>query len=51
MVRGRGGGDMDTTLTIALPVHPAVFAVFLGILVVALVYSAIKFALSIVTGG
>lgn len=42
---------MDATLTIALPVHPGVFAVFVGFLVVAVIYYAVKFVLSLVTGG
>lgn len=42
---------MEANVTIALPIHPAVFAVFMGLLIVALVYYCIKFVLSIVTGG
>lgn len=42
---------MDATVTIIAPLPPAVFAVFLGALGVALVYYTTKFLLSLVTGG
>lgn len=42
---------MDGELYIILPLHPAAFGVFLGILVASLVYYGIKFVASLVTGG
>jgi hypothetical protein len=42
---------VETDITIALPVPPAVFAIFVGLIVVALIYYVTKFVLSIVTGG
>lgn len=39
-----------TVITIMLPIHPAVFAVFLGLLVAATAYYVAKFVISIWTG-
>ena len=41
---------MDTTIEIWLPVHPAIFGIFLALLLAYLVYSAAKFIISIYTG-
>jgi hypothetical protein len=42
---------VDVTITIALPLAPAVFALFMGVLGVALVFYAYKFLASLVVGG
>lgn len=41
---------METTIDIWLPVHPAIFGVFLGLATAYLIYSAAKFMISIWTG-
>ena len=42
---------METNLTIMFPAHPAIFAVFLGLLVLAMVYYGIKFVVTLFLGG
>jgi hypothetical protein len=42
---------MVANFTIPMPVHPIVMGIFLGILVLALIYYGIKFVASLVTGG
>ncbi len=41
---------MDGTIAIILPVHPLIFAIFLAVCVVYLIYSIAKFIISLYTG-
>ena len=41
---------MDGTIVIPFPAPPAVFGIFLGVLVVYLIYAAVKVVVSLWTG-
>ena len=42
---------MQADITIVLPVPPAIFAIFVGILVLAALFYGIKFVASLIVGG
>lgn len=41
---------MNATIEIWMPVHPAIFAVFLGLMTAYLIYVIAKFVISVWTG-